>query len=397
MLRALITSFPVFACLFWSCLVFLQRKQDPTKRYLLRFMLTSTLLYFCHCAYFNNEYIIYKYLAPLYTFAQLAVFQIFNEYVKSLTGNIKFEKSNRRVHYFVHDHWPLIPAIVFGLTNAICYLLMSSNELNDFIAGYIYYNGSSLDYSIAGQIAVFLFKTTPALFILTVILCFWDSLVLIKRYNARLAEFYSNNEGKGLNKTKWLLICTAAISMISMAVTFIGRSYFVDSSLLTIPSVLFGSMLFVLGLVCSKQTFVARDFEEEVNLEDIALDRYNKIDDNNKQELRKIMIDELMESKQIFKQVDIRITDVAMMLGTNRSYLSQTINKEYGVNFATFINHYRVEYAKKMLLQNTDLSESAHISRVIVDSGFSGESTFYRVFKEETGYTPKQWIRKNGA
>ena len=87
--------------------------------------------------------------------------------------------------------------------------------------------------------------------------------------------------------------------------------------------------------------------------------------------------------------------DLAAAVNSNRTYVSAVINKVYGVNFSTFVNRYRVDYAKQILSSSAFVSDKEAIQDAIIKSGFSNEQTFYRIFKQQTSTTPLAWRRLN--
>lgn len=97
---------------------------------------------------------------------------------------------------------------------------------------------------------------------------------------------------------------------------------------------------------------------------------------------------QLITTQQLFLRSGLKVSDLAVMLGTNSSYVSDCINACSGTSFSQFVNAYRVEYAKMLLGRRPDLKLSA----VATESGFSSESSFFRTFKQHTGSTPKEWI-----
>ncbi|MCR5579510.1 MAG: helix-turn-helix domain-containing protein [Prevotella sp.] len=97
---------------------------------------------------------------------------------------------------------------------------------------------------------------------------------------------------------------------------------------------------------------------------------------------------ELMENERPYLKPDLKLSDLAVMLGTNSRYISDSIKNGRGCSFSQFINQYRVEHAKTLLRENPDIK----LSTVCTESGFSGESSFFRSFKAMTGTTPKEWI-----
>lgn len=97
---------------------------------------------------------------------------------------------------------------------------------------------------------------------------------------------------------------------------------------------------------------------------------------------------DLMEQQQLFKDSNLKLSDVADALGTNRTYISTCIRNYNGSSFSLFVNAYRVEYAQQLLRSNADIK----LSEVWSSSGFSSESSFFRAFKTITGTTPKDWI-----
>ena len=96
---------------------------------------------------------------------------------------------------------------------------------------------------------------------------------------------------------------------------------------------------------------------------------------------------QLMEQQQLFMNPNLKITDLATALGTNRSAISNCINSQRNCSFPQFINTYRVAYAQELLHSQPDIK----MAEVWVKAGFSSEASFYRIFKAITGTTPSAW------
>ena len=98
-----------------------------------------------------------------------------------------------------------------------------------------------------------------------------------------------------------------------------------------------------------------------------------------------------MENEKPYLNSNLKVSDIAGALLTNRRYISDCINDKRHCTFNQFINSYRIEYAKKQLLSNPDKK----LSTLCEESGFSNETSFFRTFKTFTGMTPKEWVAKN--
>ena len=99
---------------------------------------------------------------------------------------------------------------------------------------------------------------------------------------------------------------------------------------------------------------------------------------------------QVMEEQQLFMNPNLKITDIAAALGSNRSAISACINSRRDCSFPQFVNGYRVAYAQELLRNQPDIK----IAEVCVKSGFSSEASFYRIFKAVTGTTPTAWKTK---
>ena len=93
-----------------------------------------------------------------------------------------------------------------------------------------------------------------------------------------------------------------------------------------------------------------------------------------------------VEEKQLYLNPNLKVADIAGMIGTNRRAISDCINAHRGT-FRQFVNAYRVAHAQELLRSNPDIT----ITDVWMSAGFSSESSFYRIFKAATGATPKDW------
>ena len=82
----------------------------------------------------------------------------------------------------------------------------------------------------------------------------------------------------------------------------------------------------------------------------------------------------------------ITLDDIAVYVSLSRSYLSKLFKDETGYSLFSYINHIRIEKSKELLLDDT-------ISLVDVAGlcGFEDQSYFTKVFKKETGISPKRF------
>ena len=100
---------------------------------------------------------------------------------------------------------------------------------------------------------------------------------------------------------------------------------------------------------------------------------------------------QVMEERQLYLNLNLKVTDLAALLGTNRSAISNCINSQRNCSFPQFVNTYRVAHAKDLLCTQPDIK----IAEVWVKAGFSSEASFYRIFKAITGITPTDWRNDN--
>lgn len=164
--------------------------------------------------------------------------------------------------------------------------------------------------------------------------------------------------------------------------------------MLIIPSLTHSLFLFGVGYAGYKQHFTIEHFQQDLNQQELQPEKETAAvhELKNFAEYRSLMFD-LLDNKEIYTNHDLRITDVAKMLNTNRSYASRLLNDMFNTNFADLINRYRINKAVELIKSSVD--DELSVDDVATMSGFASVSSFYRSFKKETGLTPGDY-KKNG-
>ena len=121
----------------------------------------------------------------------------------------------------------------------------------------------------------------------------------------------------------------------------------------------------------------------------------SSLKDADRVEAIKNQLLEFMESERPYLNVQLTIFDIARELDINNKYISQVINQDLGINFMSFINGYRVEAAKELLLD--DSKSNYTIEGLAEMAGFKSKSTFNTAFKKMTGKTPSQYRKEQLA
>ncbi|MFH1157893.1 MAG: AraC family transcriptional regulator [Pseudomonadota bacterium] len=100
----------------------------------------------------------------------------------------------------------------------------------------------------------------------------------------------------------------------------------------------------------------------------------------------------LMEVDKLYHEPAFSRADLAREIRTSENTLSRVINVTFGKSFPRLLSEFRVEDAKRMLL-----NPSIPIQVIASEVGFNSLASFNRVFKKVAGETPSQYRLEKGV
>ena len=344
MLYQWIISLPMMVCLFWF-IFFLVRAfrsdDEPRVKYtILLFYLASTVLYVNHWLFFSDvETSIGAYT---YQLANLCVYPLYYMYLRALT----------RTRYRWDNYVLFVPAVLMS----VCF------PLN-------------------------LFFPTRICFAIQVIWVWICGFRLLNATRSHMDNTYTDDRSYLLQPTHALLILIGITAVVSTLLNALGRDLFDGSVLVYIPAVLMSVLLFSLGYVAA---------HTKLPVETVAPEEHPEEDKATTQETDELMhkIATVLVENKLFADSQLTIQDLATAIGSNRTYVSNCINRRTNLSFSQYIARYRVEYAKTILLDKQYTDDHEALAHAITLSGFASEQAFYRIFKEITGLTPLQFRHK---
>jgi len=374
------TALPVFIILSWLILFFLDKRKNAAKRFLTLFLSVALVNYITHYFYFNHNYEVYRILDSVWVFTSLAVYPLYYYYIRLLTKDLKAD---------LKWSWILLPAIILALFSTFIYLLMSPEETEIFIHEILYQNRKSIgNYPLFVEMQLFRIHLFKLVFATEVFLTLYFGLRLIGEFNAKVRAFYSNIRTRELSIIRLLLFFFVITSFISMASNLIGKDYFVAYPyLLAIPSIAHSVALFGIGYAGYRQHFTIRDLTNDLSVSEMYPIADEAVEITGREfDLLFDKLEKLLEKEQVYRNPELRLSDVALQLGSNRTYVSRLIHRRCQTNFCDYVNEYRVRHAERMLTSKENAQVSLDV--VAAQSGFASNSTFYRVFEKKNGMSP---------
>lgn len=166
------------------------------------------------------------------------------------------------------------------------------------------------------------------------------------------------------------------------------------------------------------------DKATEAAVRDILIEMYNEEQNQNlgfqfqlKADLLKLLVyllrnvpqkqemhtpHEKIQSKDILEKLDkvfryveknytkkITLEEVAASIGYSQFYFTKFFKRNTGKTFITFLNDYRIDKAKWLLINSPDT-----VSDIISQIGIESDKTFYRLFKYSMGMSPLKYREK---
>jgi AraC-like DNA-binding protein len=212
----------------------------------------------------------------------------------------------------------------------------------------------------------------------------------IRRYKQQLKEFYSDFSLQG---PRWLLLLVSGFALNwlwSLGVHFLGHvtsieiadGFGIADNYLTFLLV---NALFVYSLRYAHALLLTQ--EAPKNKEP------HTATEPSPEAVARIRT--TMETQQLYLTQNLTIEDFARQVGIHYREVSSIINSEFKTNFFEFVNEYRVNRAKQMLLD----PECARMTilDILLESGFNSKSSFHRFFKRYTGVSAAEFRKQGGS
>ena len=211
------------------------------------------------------------------------------------------------------------------------------------------------------------------LYSLWVIMCLFRT---IPAYNRVLRENFSNTENLDL-EWLWKLLIFFILFLAIWAYSALQTSISADILYNVVSGVLWCVICYNIykqqPLVLAEEPLAAVDAPIEVEVSQPGFAK----------ELVR-----LFEEQKIWLNPHLTIGEVAQQLGSNRTYLSDYLNRTLGTTFYEYVNDYRVRaVAEQLAIPECSLT----IEAIAENCGFNSMSTFRRVFMRRYGCTPTRY------
>lgn len=218
------------------------------------------------------------------------------------------------------------------------------------------------------------------------------SIIKIRQHKKNIKLFSSNPEEYDL---KWLEQIITALIIIVILITIFNLTFYNHPLNIYIYSTLLVSVYFIAYNVMKQkeiypineqQTNQVISISENVTSED----RKRKIVSDDKLIELKSEINTLMQNEKPYLNSELNLINLSDLLNISPHILSYVINTGYNVNFPQFVNKYRVENAKRLLLDK-EKSKQLSMLGIAYESGFNSKTVFNTAFKKITGQTPSEY------
>lgn len=232
-------------------------------------------------------------------------------------------------------------------------------------------------------------------FISLVIYYVVSALRIVIRFKKQIKDNYSFNSYKiSLN---WLLVMI--ILFVFLILSIIISSMLYEYRRLHINIYIFRHILELLHVYAlsiwgfhQKQLIsdTQIDPDGESDIEETSSGKYVK--SGLKREDAKSYVENLiqyMDDSKVWKDSELSIAKLASQTSISKHQLSEVLNEYLGKNFYVFVNEYRVEYAKQLLM-NKEYSNWSIIA-IAYECGFNSKTAFNIFFKKHTQLTPSEY------
>ena len=378
----LYTLLGVFSFICALSIALFKQNKNNSHWILMSIQVVWSLKILVYAQLFNPEYCHMIWIWPVYIIASMAYAPLFYLFTTELTDL----KGITRKDYMV-----FIPIAAISTMFMVIYLGGNPNTMRRIheeviLNGNFLANGQT-SFNVVEYLCYHTARTVTFWFEAGVLLwCGW----CMYKYEDTINDYFSSNFGKSVSQSRLIAILTV-IAVLVVLLREASPDYQQEISIRKII-LIFITFIYQLALtiMAFSINYSADDIRHMLDKGDSRQARPSMTE--NRQELTLTAcwnkLEHLMNDEKVFLESDLNLIELAQRLGTNRTYLSQTVRQFSGKSFSDYVNNARILYAQELLLRGEPTKN------VEYSCGYISSSTFYRQFQKFAGCPPSVWLRK---
>ena len=230
--------------------------------------------------------------------------------------------------------------------------------------------------------------------------CIWD-LFLLRQHRKTIVTFFSFDEEIDLKWVSYIVYSYFILFILTSILVFgtIHFQLFSFENAFALVGITLSLMLIAFGFYGFRQTAIFSNIDSQgiqnVNLDSPEAETTSYAKSGLMEEkilLHANQISELMEHEKPYLQDDLTLSILAKQCKLSNVHLSQVLNQHFQLNFYDFVNQYRIEESKKMLLSSE--YDNLSVLGIAFNCGFKSKSSFNRYFKKYNEMSPSQFKKR---
>lgn len=227
-------------------------------------------------------------------------------------------------------------------------------------------------------------------FLCVQLIVYWcSSYYLLQKHQRAIQLFTASTDKINLNWLKYFLIGVAVMIAI-----FVAEYYFQTCWIFQYTAWGYFIIVYFLAYFARQQIeifpFDTKNRAEikEIIEENSPAQKQERLSQKQIEALKEVLTG-LMRDEKLYLDETLSLPTLAQKMAISTHDLSYLLNQGYGDNFFQFINAYRVEEAKLLLL--SDKYQHLNMVGIAYAVGFSSKTTFYTTFKKMTNQSPSEF------
>lgn len=249
--------------------------------------------------------------------------------------------------------------------------------------------GKNIEFSYeVGRVVFFILQTALPL---QAIIYWCLSFRRLQKHIKNIHQISSSTEQIDLSWLKYFLLI-----LVFIIIAWLNLVFFNLNSLIELTPFIYLLSVFFLAYFSLQQKEIFDFSKSELN--DLSAIKEGKKETQKRvSESRMIELNEklqmLIDLEKVYLENDLSLPKLAKRMNASCNEVSFVINELHSDNFYNFINKYRVEEAKILLV--SEKYNQLNILGIAYESGFNSKTTFNTTFKKHTGFSPTEFVKSN--